>query len=59
MHRVLYALPRDGTLIYLPAACVSFSYLPFGGGQRKCIGDVFATFEVRNFVALTPWLSDY
>ncbi|KAM0941974.1 putative cytochrome P450 [Dioscorea sansibarensis] len=23
----------------------NFSYLPFGGGQRKCVGDMFATFE--------------
>ncbi|XP_042513225.1 protein LUTEIN DEFICIENT 5, chloroplastic [Macadamia integrifolia] len=28
----------------------NFSYLPFGGGQRKCIGDMFATFE--NVVAV-------
>ncbi|GJP51245.1 hypothetical protein CLOM_g10420 [Closterium sp. NIES-68] len=30
----------------------NFSYLPFGGGQRKCIGDVFATFEVTTAVAM-------
>ncbi|KAL1204949.1 Protein LUTEIN DEFICIENT 5 [Cardamine amara subsp. amara] len=28
----------------------NFSYLPFGGGQRKCIGDMFASFE--NVVAI-------
>lgn len=29
----------------------NFSYLPFGGGSRKCVGDMFATFE--NIVAIS------
>ncbi|CAI5463951.1 unnamed protein product [Closterium sp. Yama58-4] len=37
----------------------NFSYLPFGGGQRKCIGDVFATFEVTTAVAMVARRFDF
>ena len=30
----------------------SFSYLPFGGGKRKCIGDQFALFESVTALAI-------
>ena len=30
----------------------SFSYLPFGGGKRKCIGDQFALFESVSALAI-------
>ncbi|KAJ7566206.1 hypothetical protein O6H91_02G092500 [Diphasiastrum complanatum] len=30
----------------------NFRYLPFGGGQRKCVGDMFATYESITAVAM-------
>jgi beta-ring hydroxylase len=35
----------------------NFSYLPFGGGRRKCIGDQFALFEA--LVALAVLVRSY
>ncbi|CAM6075323.1 unnamed protein product [Sphagnum tenellum] len=29
-----------------------YRYLPFGGGQRKCLGDMFATFETMTGLAM-------
>jgi hypothetical protein len=29
-----------------------YRYLPFGGGQRKCLGDMFATFETMTALAM-------
>jgi hypothetical protein len=40
-----------------PQITENFSYLPFGGGRRKCIGDQFALFEA--LVALAVLLRRY
>ncbi len=47
--------PLDGVV---PNEVTSnFSYLPFGGGKRKCIGDQFALFE--SVVALAMLMRRY
>ncbi|OAE21428.1 hypothetical protein AXG93_3506s1020 [Marchantia polymorpha subsp. ruderalis] len=33
-------------------ASQAFRYIPFGGGPRKCVGDVFATYEVVTALAM-------
>ncbi|XP_026400965.1 protein LUTEIN DEFICIENT 5, chloroplastic-like [Papaver somniferum] len=37
----------------------NFSYLPFGGGPRKCLGDMFATFETVVAVAMLVQRFDF
>ncbi|KAL0302963.1 UNVERIFIED_CONTAM: protein LUTEIN DEFICIENT 5, chloroplastic [Sesamum radiatum] len=37
----------------------NFSYLPFGGGPRKCIGDMFASFETVVAVAMLVHRFDF
>lgn len=37
----------------------SFSYLPFGGGKRKCIGDQFALFESVTALAVLARRFDF
>ncbi|KAL2630932.1 hypothetical protein R1flu_015618 [Riccia fluitans] len=40
-------------------ASQAFRFIPFGGGPRKCVGDVFATFEVVTALAMLARRFDF
>jgi hypothetical protein len=39
--------PNKRAGLYPSEAASDFAFIPFGGGERKCVGDQFATLEVR------------
>ena len=42
--------PNKRAGLYPSEAASDFAFIPFGGGERKCVGDQFATLEVRRAV---------
>ena len=42
---------------FLERTFTASEYLPFGGGQRRCIGAAFASFEIA--ITLGTWLRNY
>ncbi|KAJ1636093.1 hypothetical protein T492DRAFT_587903, partial [Pavlovales sp. CCMP2436] len=38
--------------LYPSEAASDFAFIPFGGGERKCVGDQFASLEVNRRLLL-------
>ena len=49
--------PRLVTGLYPNEVATDYAYVPFGGGQRRCAGDVFAMMEAT--VALSVLLKKF
>lgn len=43
--------PNKRAGFYPSEIASDFAFIPFGGGERKCVGDQFATLEVRPLLA--------
>lgn len=53
------AAPSTSSYVVPNEITESFSYLPFGGGKRKCIGDQFALFESVTALAILARRFDF